>query len=118
MAIQANDPSGAPDFIYDLRNLCPEESGEVPSGELAARVAETVKTGGNLTMPDAMKLGTALWQTVAARALSKSQVKVLQDEVKELLALAGVADSSGVLGQMAVVQKAVTRRQARWYELF
>jgi hypothetical protein len=81
-------------------------------------VAETVKTGGNLTMPDAMKLGTALWQTVAARALSKSQVKVLQDEVKELLALAGVADSSGVLGQMAVVQKAVTRRQARWYELF
>lgn len=118
MAIQAKDPSGAPDFIEDLSKLCPERPGEEPSRELAARVASAVQAGGKLTMPDAVKLGTVLWQTVAARELSLSQAKALRGDVNQLLTSAGVADTDAVLDQMTVVQQAVTRRQARWYEFF
>lgn len=118
MAIQAKDPSGAPDFIEDLSKLCPEKPGEEPSRELASRVAVAVQAGGKLTMPDAVQLGTTLWQTVAAREISTSQAKALREDVKQLLTSAGVADTGAVLDQMTVVQKAVTRRQARWYEFF
>ena len=119
MAIQAKDPSGAPDFTDDLSKLCPERQGEEPSRELAARVASAVQTGGKLTMPDAVKLGTVLWQTVAAREISRSQAKALREDVKQLLTSAGVVDTGAVLDQMTVVQKAITRRQARWwYEFF
>ena len=117
-AIQAKDPSGASDFIEDLSKLCPERPGEEPSHELASRVVVAVEAGGKLTMPDAVKLGTTLWQTVAAREISTSQAKALREDVKQVLTSAGVADTGAVLDQMAVVQKAVTRRQARWYEYF
>ena len=118
MAIQAKDPGGAADFIEDLSKLCPERPGEEPSRELAARVASAVQAGGKLTMPDAVKLGTILWQTVAAREISTSQAKALREDVKQVLTSAGVADTGAVLDQMTVVQKAITRRQARWYEFF
>jgi hypothetical protein len=118
MAIQAKDPSGAADFIDDLSKLCPEKPGEAPSRELATRVVSAVQVGGKLTMPDAVKLGTTLWQTVAARDISASQAKALREDVKQLLTSAGVADAGAVLDQMTVVQQAVTRRQARWYEFF
>lgn len=118
MAIQAKDPSGAPDFIEDLSKLCPEKPGEEPSRKLATQVAAAVQAGGKLTMPDAVKLGTTLWQTVAAREISRSQAKALREEVKQILTSAGVTDTGAVTDQMAVVQKAVTQRQARWYEFF
>jgi hypothetical protein len=118
MAVQAEDASGVNDFIDDLSKLCPEKSGEAPSHELATRVAAVVQTGGKLTMPDAVKLGTALWQTVAGRQISQSQAKALREEVKQLLKSAGVADSTAVLEQMETVQGVVNQRPARWYEFF
>ncbi len=118
MAIQAKDPGGAPDFIEDLSKLCPERPGEEPSRELATRVASAVQAGGKLTMPDAVKLGTALWQTVAGREISLGQAKALREEVEQLLTSAGVTDTDAVTDQMAVVQKAVNLRQTRWYEFF
>lgn len=118
MAAQAKDPSGAPDFIEDLSKLCPEPSGEDLSRTLATQVASAVQAGGKLTMPDAVKLGTALWQAVAARQLSLSQVKALREEVKQILTSAGVADTAAILDQMTMVQKAITRRPARWYQFF
>lgn len=118
MAIQAKDPSGTTDFIDDVTKLCPEKSGEAPSRELASRVAAAVQAGGKLTMPDAVKLGTALWQTVAARQISTSQAKALREEVAQLLTSAGATDTAGVTDQMAAVQKIVNERKAKWYEFF
>lgn len=118
MSAQRKDKGGVDDFIDDLSKLCPEKPGEAPSKDLATKVAAAVTTGGKLTMPDAVKLGTALWQTVAGREISKSQGKALREEVKQLLTSAGVADSSAILQQMEVVQKIVNQRQAKWYEFF
>lgn len=118
MAVQAKDPSGATDFADDLSKLCPEKTGEAASRDLASRVASAVQAGGKLTMPDAVKLGTALWQTVAGRELSQSQAEALRDEVKQLLTSAGVADAAPVLTQMEAVQKVVNQRPPRWYEFF
>ena len=105
MAIQVKDPSGAKDFIDDLTKLCPEKAGEAPTQELATRVAGAVQTGGKRAMPDAVKLGTTLWQTVAAREISSSQAKALREEVKALLTSAGVADTGAILEQMTAVQE-------------
>lgn len=118
MSAQAKTADGAKDFVDDLSKLCPEKPGEAPSKELASKVAGAVAAGGKLTMPDAVRLGTALWQTVAGREISKSQAKALRQEVKQILTSAGVTDSSAVLQQMEVVQKAVNLRPAKWYELF
>jgi hypothetical protein len=118
MAVQAKDASGTADFVDDLSKLCPEKQGETASRDLATRVAAAVQTGGKLTMPDAVKLGTALWQTVAGREISQGQAKALREEVKQLLTSAGVADTTAVLEQMEAVQGAVNQRPAKWYEFF
>jgi hypothetical protein len=65
-----------------------------------------------------VKLGTALWQTVAGREISQAQAEALRDEVEQLLTSAGVADPSGVLAQMETVQEAVNQRPPKWYEFF
>jgi hypothetical protein len=118
MAVQAKDASGVADFVDDLSKLCPEKQAEAASRDLATRVASAVQTGGKLTMPDAVKLGTALWQTVAGREISQAQAEALRDEVEQLLTSAGVADPSGVLAQMETVQEAVNQRPPKWYEFF
>ncbi|MGE0393146.1 MAG: hypothetical protein AB7I25_08755 [Vicinamibacterales bacterium] len=118
MAVQAKDPSGTTDFVDDLSKLCGDKPAEAPSRELAARVASAVQAGGKLTMPDAVKLGTALWQTVAGREISQSQAEALRDEVKQLLTSAGVTDTAPVLEQMEAVQQVVNQRPPRWYEFF
>jgi hypothetical protein len=118
MAVQAKDPSGIPDFVDDLSKLCPEKPAEALSRDLAVRVASAVQSGGKLTMPDAVKLGTALWQTVAGREISQSQAEALRDEVKQLLTSAGVADTAPVLEQMEAVQRVVNQRPPKWYEFF
>ena len=117
-AIQAKDPSGARDFIDDLTKLCPEKAGEAPTQELATRVVAAVQAGGKLTEPDSVKLGTALWQTVAGREISTSQAKALREGVKQLLTSAGATDTDAILEQMTAVQELVTRRPPRWYEFF
>lgn len=118
MAVQAKDPSGITDFVEDVTKLCGDKPAEAATRELATRVANAVQSGGKLTMPDAVKLGTALWQTVAGREISQSQAKALREEVKQLLTSAGVADTSGVLAQMETVQDLVSERPAKWYEFF
>ena len=66
----------------------------------------------------AMPVAHTAWVAVAARQLSEQQIENLKNEMKsELLAL-GVNEqqAQSTADQVAVVQKAVTARQRRWYE--
>ncbi len=118
MAIQAKDASGAPDFVEDLSKLCPEKPAEAAARELSVRVATAVQQATKLTMPDAVSLGGALYQTVAGRDISQSQAKTLRGEVDRLLTQAGVSDSGPVLEQMEAVHTLVAQRVPKWYEFF
>jgi hypothetical protein len=56
----------------------------------------------------------------AAREMSERQVESLQNDMQALLISIGATESSAqaVAAQIAEVQKAVTSRQRRWYEVF
>ena len=61
-----------------------------------------------------------VWVAVAARDLSEKQVTALQADVKTTLSGLGVADpaAQSISNQIGTVQKAVTDRHRRWYEVF
>jgi len=61
-----------------------------------------------------------VWTAVAARQLSEKQVTALQADVKTTLTGLGVAEpaAQSISNQIGTVQKAVTDRHRRWYEVF
>lgn len=61
-----------------------------------------------------------VWTAVAARELSEKQVTVLQADVKTTLTGLGVAEpaAQSISNQIGTVQKAVTDRERRWFEVF
>lgn len=61
-----------------------------------------------------------VWVAVAARELSEKQVATLQADVRTTLSGLGVPEPSqqAISSQIVVVQKAVTDRNRRWYEVF
>jgi hypothetical protein len=61
-----------------------------------------------------------VWTALAARELSEKQVTTLQADVKTTLTGLGVPEPSaqGISNQIGTVQKAVTERSRRWYEVF
>ena len=61
-----------------------------------------------------------VWTAVTARELSEKQVTTLQADVKTTLAGLGVGEpaAQSISNQIGTVQKAVTDRTRRWYEVF
>jgi hypothetical protein len=61
-----------------------------------------------------------VWTAVAARELSEKQVTALQADVRTTLTGLGVAEpaAQSISYQIGSVQKAVTDRTRRWYEVF
>ena len=61
-----------------------------------------------------------VWTAVAARELSEKQVVALQADAKTTLTGLGVAApaAQAISNQMGTVQKSVTDRARRWYEVF
>jgi hypothetical protein len=60
------------------------------------------------------------WTAVVARELSEKQIATLQADVKTTLTELAVPEPSAqaISSQIVVVQKTVTDRQRRWYEVF
>jgi hypothetical protein len=86
--------------------------------ELARRVATSI-AGTKLDAEKAKTLANQLWVTVGAQQLSEAQVEKLGNDVKGSLVSVGANDKNAqaVSDQVTVVQKAVTTRSKRWYEL-
>jgi hypothetical protein len=61
-----------------------------------------------------------VWTAVVARDLSERQIATLQTDVKTTLTGLSVPEPSAqaIASQIVVVQKAVTDRERRWYEVF
>jgi hypothetical protein len=87
--------------------------------ELARQVADAASAA-QLKEANTPPLLRQVWTAVAARELSEKQVTQLQADVKTTLTGLGVAEPSAqsIANQVGTVQKAVTSRQRRWYEVF
>jgi hypothetical protein len=87
--------------------------------ELSRQLTE-VAAGTMLKESASPPLLRQVWTVVAARELSEKQVTQLQADMKATLTSLGVAEpaAQSIANQVGTVQKAVTDRQRRWYEVF
>lgn len=87
--------------------------------ELSKRTSDVV-AGKNLSEQDAERLAHQLWVSAAARELSQRQVETLQNDMHGLLVSIGVTEDHAqqVAAQVGEVQRIVTERPRRWYEIF
>jgi len=120
--IVAGHAEAKQDFLDDLMVFHkPGTKPEAPPAitELArligdAAIASQVKEA---SVPPLLK---QVWVAVTARDLSEKQVATLQADVRTTLAGLGVPEPSqqAISSQIVVVQKAVTDRSRKWYEVF
>jgi hypothetical protein len=113
------DPNGATDLANDLRKYTERAAAKPVIDELSGRTAKAV-AGRELPDQDAQRLAHNLWVSVYARDLSERQIEALQNDVQTHLVALGVGEDSAqqVAAQVGEVQRSVTRRPRRWYELF
>ena len=101
--VNAERKPDAPAAINELARL-------IGDAATAAQVKEAA-------MPPLLK---QVWVGLAARGLSEKQVTALQADIKTTLTGLGVPEppAQAVSNQIGTVQKAVTERRRRWYEVF
>jgi hypothetical protein len=112
------EPDGPEYLADDLRKYARERA--VPAvDELARRTASAV-AGTKLADETAQRLSHSLWVSVSARELSERQIEGLQNDMQSMLVSIGAAEDRAqlVAAQVGEVQRAVTDRPRRWYELF
>ena len=119
-AATGSDPSGPQDLTSDLVKYVDEKPPAAAAvNELTKRAATAVK-GVKLGDQTAQRLANNFWVSINAHELSERQVESLQNDTQQLLTSTGVTNESArqVADQVGQVQKVVTTRQRRWYELF
>jgi hypothetical protein len=114
----ARDPEAPKDLAVDLRKYA-RPSALPAVDELSRRTAGAV-AGSQLTEQAAQRLTHNLWLSVAARDISERQIESLQNDTHSLLVSVGISEDRAeqVAVQVGEVQRAVTSRPRRWYELF
>jgi hypothetical protein len=118
--IAGGDPNGVEEFADDIRVWATSEPAPwTPGVELGRRV-EAVLKGKMVSEEAAAQLARFFWIAAAGRELSERQVERLQEDVKAALLKLGVteAEAAPVVEQVAEIQKTVTVKQRRWYQLF
>ena len=114
-----SDPAAPTYLESDLSKYARRASAAPVVVELARRTSAAV-SGVKLAEQDAQRLTHNLWLSVAAREISERQVEGLQGDMQALLLSIGVPQDRAeqVAAQVGEVQRAVSDRPRRWYELF
>jgi hypothetical protein len=114
-----SDPAAPTYLESDLAKYAQRASAEPVVVELARRTSVAV-SGVKLAEQDAQRLTHNLWLSVAAREISERQVEGLQGDMQALLLSIGVPQDRAeqVAAQVGEVQRAVSDRPRRWYEVF
>ena len=120
--VVSGNPEGRKNFVDDLMVLV--DLGDKPDAApaidgLAQQIADAAAAS-KVKEANAPPLLRQVWTALAARDLSEKQVTQLQAEIKATLTGLGVAEpaAQGIANQVGTVQKAVTDRQRRWFEVF
>jgi len=110
------------DFTDDLMVFV--DTGDKPDAipainDFARQIADAA-VAAKLPEPKTLPILKVAWTTLAARELSEKQVTALQAEMRTTLIGLGIPEVSAqtITNQVGTVQKAVTDRSRRWYEVF
>jgi hypothetical protein len=119
-AIAGGDATAQRDLIDDLSVLA--EAGDTEALAAARTFAERLAaavTSAMLTDQTATQLARSAWTVISVTDLSDRQVRALQDELRSQLASAGIPQDmvDAVVADVPTVQRAVTTRPRRWYEV-
>jgi len=117
--VAGHDPAATDDLVNDVTHYAEGDmDGMVAATDLSRRLAQAI-AGKTFTAAEALPLARSCYIAVAARQLSDKQAENLQNEFKSQVMALGVDEPQAqVLAvQVGVVQRAVTTRQRRWYEL-
>ena len=115
----ARGDAGAPrDFADDLLVLVDSSDARPAVEGFAGRLAEAVASA-TLAAPAADQLAHTCWMVVGATEMSDRQIRSLQAELRSQLAAAGIPQdrADAVVADVPMVQRAVTTRPRRWYEV-
>ena len=119
-AIAGGDASAHKDFAQDLVVFVDPHAPEAQAtvldfaGQLAAVVASA-----KLTEQSAQQLAHSTWSVVGATEMSDRQIRAMQEELRTQLSANGVAQErvDAVVAEVPTVQRAVTTRPRRWFEV-
>ena len=114
------DPSASKDLAADLGKYVDEMPPAAAAvDELSRRLAGVVAQK-KLPEQTGDQLALNLWLAIQARQMSERQVESLQNDTQSLLMSVGITEENAqqVAAQIGEVQRLVTTRQRRWYELF
>jgi hypothetical protein len=118
--IAGGDANGPQEFADDVQVWGTGDEGDwAPGDELARRVTAALK-GKSLPDEAAAQLARFFWIAAAGRQLSERQVERLQQDVTTALVQLKVEEAAakGVADQIGELQKSVTTKERRWYQLF
>jgi hypothetical protein len=110
------------DFLDDLMVLATPGTKPQAAAAIAelARLLSDAATAAQWKEASLPPLLRQVWTALVARELSERQIATLQADVKTTLTGLNVPEPSAqaIASQIVVVQKAVTDRARRWYEVF
>ena len=119
-AIAGGDATAQRDLVEDLSVLAEENNTEAQAvvRSFGERLAAAVVSA-RLTDQSAQQLAHTSWTVVGVTDLSDRQVRALQGELRTQLASAGIPQDvvDTVVADVPTVQRAVTTRPRRWYEV-
>lgn len=120
--VVAGHPEAKKDFIDDLLVFIDveEKPDAVPAINELARQITDAAVAVQLKEAAAPPLLKQVWLTLAARDLSEKQITQLQADMKATLQSLKIGDpaATAIANQVGTVQKTVTDRSRRWYEVF
>ncbi|OFW36053.1 MAG: hypothetical protein A3F70_19240 [Acidobacteria bacterium RIFCSPLOWO2_12_FULL_67_14] len=114
------DPSASKDLAADLGKYVDEMPPAAAAVDELSRRGASVVAQKKLPEQTGDQLALNLWLAIQARQISERQVEALQNDTQALLMTVGIAEENAqqVAAQIGEVQRLVTARQRRWYELF
>ena len=118
-SIAGGEEQAKQDWVDDVRVFARTSQSESAVVPFARQIADAV-AGTKLTEQGSQQLAHSTWTAVAATELSDRQVETLQGELKSHLLAAGVPDdrATAAATEVGTVQKAISTRPRRWYEVF
>ena len=119
MAVARGETQAKQDFADDLRVFARTPGGEKVAVEFGLGLGDAVH-GAKLTEQSAQQLAHTSWTVVGATELSERQSKALVADLKSQLLALGVPEdkSAAASAQVEAVQKTISTRPRRWYEIF
>jgi hypothetical protein len=119
MAVGRGETQARQDFADDLRVFTKTPGGEKAAVEFGLSLGDAV-LGAKVTEQSAQQLAHTSWTVVGATELSERQSQALVADVKSQLLALGVPEdkSAAAAAKVETVQKTISTRPRRWYEIF